>query len=64
MGGGAMTDFLRLTGLSKDFWVGGGLLKGKARKLNAVNEVDLTMASGETLGVVGNPAAARPPWAG
>ena len=53
MGGGAMTDFLRLTGLSKDFWVGGGLLKGKARKLNAVNEVDLTMASGETLGVVG-----------
>ena len=53
MGGRAMTDFLRLTGLSKDFWVGGGLLKGKARRLKAVNEIDLSLASGETLGVVG-----------
>jgi oligopeptide/dipeptide ABC transporter ATP-binding protein len=48
-----MTDLLRVTALSKDFWVGGGLFKGKARRLRAVDEVDLSLASGETLGVVG-----------
>ena len=48
-----MTDLLRVTGLSKDFWVEGGLLKGKARRLRAVNAVDLSLSSGETLGVVG-----------
>jgi oligopeptide/dipeptide ABC transporter ATP-binding protein len=48
-----MTDFLRVTALSKDFWVGGGLLKGRARRLRAVQEVDLTLSPGETLGIVG-----------
>jgi oligopeptide/dipeptide ABC transporter ATP-binding protein len=48
-----MWDLLCVTALSKDFWVGGGLFKGKARRLRAVDEVDLSLSSGETLGVVG-----------
>jgi oligopeptide/dipeptide ABC transporter ATP-binding protein len=48
-----MTDLLQVTALSKDFWVGGGFLKGKARRLRAVDEVHLSLSSGETLGVVG-----------
>ena len=48
-----MQEILNLKGLSKDFWVGGGLLKGKARRLRAVDNINLTMLPGETLGVVG-----------
>jgi oligopeptide/dipeptide ABC transporter ATP-binding protein len=48
-----MQELLRLEGLSKHFWVGGGLLKGKPRRLQAVDRIDLTLANGETLGVVG-----------
>ena len=48
-----MRELFRVTALSKDFWVGGGLLKGRARRLRAVHEVDLSLSSGETLGVVG-----------
>ncbi len=46
-------DLLCVTALSKDFWVGGGLLKGKPRRLRAVQGVDLSLSPGETLGVVG-----------
>ena len=53
VGQGPMTELLQVTALSKEFWVGGGLLKGRARRLRAVQEVDLNLFSGETLGVVG-----------
>ena len=48
-----MYELLNIKGLSKDFWVGGGLLKGKPKRLRAVDNVDLSMQPGETLGVVG-----------
>ena len=48
-----MQELLRVERLCKDFWLGGGLLKGKARQLRAVDDVSLTMKNSETLSVVG-----------
>jgi oligopeptide/dipeptide ABC transporter ATP-binding protein len=43
---------LELEGVSKDFVLGTGFLRG-GRTLRAVDRVDLTVAPGETLGIVG-----------
>ncbi|MEE9281459.1 MAG: oligopeptide/dipeptide ABC transporter ATP-binding protein [Myxococcota bacterium] len=43
---------LRLSGASKSFQVGGGLLR-RGRSLRAVDSVDLELQAGETLGLVG-----------
>ena len=48
-----MTDLLVVTGLTKQFRLGGGLLSGAPRVVSAVDGVDLAVASGETLGLVG-----------
>ena len=47
-----MSELLRVEGLSKAFRVGGEW-GGRSRWLRAVDEVDLTLADSETLGVVG-----------
>ncbi len=43
---------LKLQGASKSFHVGGGLIR-HGRALRAVDHVDLELAAGETLGLVG-----------
>ncbi len=48
-----MQELLRVEELCKDFWVGGGLLKGKAKRLKAVDNVSLEMKRGEALSIVG-----------
>jgi oligopeptide/dipeptide ABC transporter ATP-binding protein len=47
------TPLLEVTGLVKDFVSGGGLLGGPRRVVRAVDEVSLSIAEGETLGIVG-----------
>jgi len=44
---------LQIQSLTKHFRLPGGLLSGKARYVYAVDEVDLEIASGEVLGLVG-----------
>ena len=48
-----MTDALKLTGLSKSFPVGKRLLGPPKAMVHAVQPVDLTVRTGETLGIVG-----------
>jgi oligopeptide/dipeptide ABC transporter ATP-binding protein len=48
-----MQELLSVEGLCKDFLIGGGLFKGKPKRLRAVDNVSLTIHSGETLSIVG-----------
>ena len=48
-----MTDLIELHALKKHFRLPGGWLSGATRYVYAVDGVDLTIASGETLGLVG-----------
>ena len=48
-----MTDLIELHALKKYFQLPGGWLSGATRYVYAVDGVDLTIASGETLGLVG-----------
>ncbi|MEK6851204.1 MAG: ATP-binding cassette domain-containing protein, partial [Candidatus Thermoplasmatota archaeon] len=44
---------LRVSGLKKYFPVRGGLLRRTVSSIKAVDDVDLTLYRGETLGIVG-----------
>src|SRR5918992_2454914 len=46
-------DILRVEGLVKHFPIRSGLLRRQVGRIHAVDGVDLTVRSGETLGVVG-----------
>ena len=48
-----MQQLLSVEGLCKDFLIGGGLLKGKPKRLRAVDNVSLAINRGETLSIVG-----------
>ena len=48
-----MTDLIQIHSLKKHFRLPGGWLSGSARHVYAVDGVDLTIAAGETLGLVG-----------
>jgi oligopeptide transport system ATP-binding protein len=48
-----MTDLIQIHSLKKHFRLPGGWLSGSARYVYAVDDVDLTIASGETFGLVG-----------
>jgi oligopeptide/dipeptide ABC transporter ATP-binding protein len=48
-----MTDLIQIHSLKKHFRLPGGWLSGSARYVYAVDGVDLTIASGETFGLVG-----------
>ena len=48
-----MTDLIQLNSLKKYFRLPGGWLSGAVRQVHAVDGVDLGIASGETLGLVG-----------
>ncbi|MGE0702136.1 MAG: dipeptide ABC transporter ATP-binding protein, partial [Hyphomicrobiaceae bacterium] len=46
-------DMLSIKGASKFFPIGGGLFRGEAKLVRAVNNVTLAVRAGETLGLVG-----------
>lgn len=46
-------ELLQVSGLSKQFRIGGGLLGRAQRQVRAVDGVSLSLAQGETLGIVG-----------
>ncbi|MBY6122378.1 ABC transporter ATP-binding protein [Mameliella alba] len=48
-----MTEALKLTELSKTFPVGGGLFSASTGSVKAVHPITLSVAQGETLGIVG-----------
>jgi ABC-type oligopeptide transport system ATPase subunit len=48
-----MTDLVEIHSLKKHFRLPGGWLSGSARHVYAVDGVDLSIASGETFGLVG-----------
>ncbi len=48
-----MTPLIEVRGLTKHFRLPGGWLTGRARYVYAVEHVDLTIGTGETLGLVG-----------
>ncbi len=52
---------LEARGLQKTFVAKRSLLGRPTAEVRAVDGVDLTLAAGETLALVGNPAAGNPP---
>ena len=50
---GAGSEILRIEGLTKYFPIRAGLFRREVGKIHAVESVDLTLYSGETLGLVG-----------
>src|SRR5512147_498732 len=51
--GGTMTELVETHSLIKHYRLPGGWLTGKIRYVHAVDGVDLSIAEGETLGLVG-----------
>src|SRR6187402_3822914 len=51
--GGPVQPLLQANGLRKHFPVGGGILGGGRKVVRAVDDLSLSVAKGETLGVVG-----------
>ena len=54
---------LELRGVKTFFPVRGGFFNKVRDHVQAVNDVDLDIYKGETLGLEGSPAAVRPHWA-
>lgn len=52
---------LQVNGVSQSFSIGGGLMK-PAGRVQALDNVSLTLNAGETLGLVGSPAAVKARW--
>ena len=53
---------LEVSDLRKHYPVRSGILRRAVGTVYAVDGVSFTLGSGETLGLVGNPAAANPRW--
>lgn len=53
------TPILEVEGLNKTYVTGGGLLFSKPRVVHAVNDVNLTLCEGETLGIVGESGSGK-----
>ncbi|WP_025031023.1 ABC transporter ATP-binding protein [Nitratireductor aquibiodomus] len=53
------TPILEVEGLNKTYVTGGGLLFSKPRIVHAVNDVNLTLCEGETLGIVGESGSGK-----
>ena len=62
--GGPAQPLLTATGLRKHFPVMGGLLGRTTKVVRAVDDLSLSVAKGETLGVVANRVAASRRWRG
>ena len=52
-------EVLQAIGLSKTFTSGGGLFGGNKREVKAVQNVDLTLRRGETIGIVGESGSGK-----
>ncbi len=50
---------LEVTGLNKTYVTGGGMFFSNARVVHAVNDVNLTLREGETLGIVGESGSGK-----
>jgi len=56
---GRRDEVLRAVGLSKTFSSGGGLFGGRKREVKAVQDVNLTLRRGETIGIVGESGSGK-----
>jgi len=57
--GGRRGEVLQAVGLSKTFTSGGGLFGGRKREVKAVQNVNLTLRRGETIGIVGESGSGK-----
>ncbi|WP_340118205.1 ABC transporter ATP-binding protein [Pelagibius sp. 7325] len=56
---GRREEVLQAVGLSKTFSSGGGLFGGRKREVKAVQDVNLTLRRGETIGIVGESGSGK-----
>ena len=64
MTGEQNNSLLRVSDLKMHFPVRGGIWRRRVGAVYAVDGVSLTLDSGKTLGLVGSPGVAKPPWDG